>query len=92
MNNFMNKSEKGMIREELVDAVSSLTNFPYIDILIMEGNKEGITVAEQNRIVHKHMMSLIHEFHLEYNDFKVFIQEWEESMKEEEKIRREMWD
>lgn len=92
MNDFMNKPEKGIERSEMIREICLATNLPYIDTLVQETSKRDLTVSEINRIIHKHMMDLIHEFNLEYNDFKTFLQEWEESMKEEEKIRREMWD
>ena len=92
MNDFMNKPEKGIERSEMIREICLATNLPYIDTLVQETSKRDLTVSEINRIIHKHMMDLIHEFNLEYNDFKTFLQEWEKSMKEEEKIRREMWD
>ena len=92
MENFMNKPEKGIERAEMIREICIATNLPYIDTLIQETSKRDLTVSEINRIIYKHMMDLIHEFNLEYNDFKPFINEWIESMKEEEAERRRIWD
>ena len=92
MENFMNKPEKGIERAEMIREICIATNLPYIDTLIQETSKRDLTVSEINRIIYKHMMDLIHEFNLEYNDFKPFINEWIESMKEEEAERSRIWD
>lgn len=92
MSDFMNKPEKGNERPEMIREICIATNLPYIDTLIQETSKRDLTVSEINRIIHKHMVDLIHEFNLEFNDFKPFINEWIELMKEEESERRAMWD
>lgn len=92
MDNFLNSPEKGGRRIEVIDEMCKIVNIPYTDTLIQETSKKDLTVTEINMIINRHMIELIHEFNLEYSDFKPFILLWEEEMKSEEKARREMWD
>ena len=92
MADFLNSPEKGGKRQLVLDQMEMIVNVPYIDILRQEVSKRDLTVSEINSIINSHMMSLINEFNLEYSDFKPFILLWEEEMKQEEKLRREMWD
>lgn len=94
MENFMNKPEplKGKDREKMLQTVRLILNVPYIDTFIQESSKQDLTVDEINHIIFKHMNDLIREFHLEYTDYKNYIHLWEEEMKENERLRKEMWD
>lgn len=92
MADFLNKPEKGTKRQLVLDQMEMIVNVPYIDILRQESSKRDLTVSEINSIINSHMMALINEFNLEYSDFKPFMLLWEEEMKTEEKLRREMWD
>lgn len=94
MNDFMNKPEplKGEDRAKMLQTVRLILNVPYIDTFIQESSKQDLTVDEINHIIYKHMCDLIREFHLEYNDYKNYIRLWEDEMKENERLRKEMWD
>lgn len=94
MENFMNKHEplKGKYREKMLQTVRLILNVPYIDTFVQEVSKHDLTVDEINHIIFKHMLDLIREFHLEYDDYKNYIRLWEEEMKENERLRKEMWD
>lgn len=92
MSDFLNNPEKGSKREDIIREMCIMLNTPYIDTLIQETSKKDLTVSEINSIINSHMMSLINEFNLEYSDFRPFMLLWEEEMKKEEKLRREMWD
>ena len=92
MSDFMNKPEKGITHEDEVNYVSNLLMDIMEDVLDKELSKHDLTVNDMNNIVYYTMRHIIKKFDLEYNDFKTFIQVWEDDMRENERLRREMWD
>lgn len=92
MYNFMNKPKKGITHDSECNYVSNMVMDSIEDIIRIEISKHDLTVNDVNNIIYYTMRHLIKEFVLEYSDFKDFIKIWEDDMRENEKVRREMWD
>lgn len=92
LDDFMNKPEYGKVRKETVDHLLSFTSLTFELSLDYYIEKYGLSVADVNYLIFRHMEDLIERYDIEHSDFKSYISEWELQMKDKEKERRALWD
>lgn len=92
LDEFMNKPEHGKVRKDAVEHLLSFTSLSFELSLDYYIEKYGLSVADVNYLIFRHMEELIKRYDIEHSDFKNYISEWELQMKDKEKERRELWD